>query len=191
MPTCISVNNVACHFSPLKSQEPVVLKDGQVVKIDLGAHVDGFIAHAAHTVVVGASKVRFATLIYINFQDNKVTGKKADVILGAYYALEAALRQIHPSKEKNSKEVSDVIGNVTKAYGVIPVENMISNQYEKYRITGDKQIIQNPVEDTKKKMEVHKFENYEVYGVDILVTTGDGTLTLFLKAYLFICFQEK
>src|SRR4051812_19792633 len=28
-PVCISVDNVACHFSPLRSEPPVVLKDGQ------------------------------------------------------------------------------------------------------------------------------------------------------------------
>lgn len=55
-PTCICVNNCICHFSPLKSESPVVLKDGDVVKIDMGAHIDGFIAVVAHTLVVGSSK---------------------------------------------------------------------------------------------------------------------------------------
>lgn len=58
MPTCISINNCVCHFSPLRSDPPVIIKDRQMVKIDLGAHIDGFIATAAHTVVVGASPVR-------------------------------------------------------------------------------------------------------------------------------------
>lgn len=57
MPTCVSIDNCICHFSPLRSDPPVILKNGQFVKIDLGAHIDGFIAVAAHTVVVGASKV--------------------------------------------------------------------------------------------------------------------------------------
>lgn len=55
-PTCISVNNCVCHFSPLRSEADLKLTDGDVVKIDLGAHIDGFIAVAAHTVIVGASK---------------------------------------------------------------------------------------------------------------------------------------
>lgn len=55
-PTCISVNNCVCHFSPLRTESDVKLADGDVVKIDLGAHIDGFIAVAAHTLVVGASK---------------------------------------------------------------------------------------------------------------------------------------
>lgn len=32
-PTCISVNNCVCHFSPLASDTDVELKDGDVVKM--------------------------------------------------------------------------------------------------------------------------------------------------------------
>jgi methionine aminopeptidase len=57
MPTCISINNCICHFSPLKTEPAVALKDGQMIKFELGAHVDGYIAAIAHTIVIGASKV--------------------------------------------------------------------------------------------------------------------------------------
>ena len=62
------------------------MKDGDVVKIDLGAHIDGFIAVAAYTVVVGANA------------NNKVTGRKADVILAAYYSGQAVLRMLKSGK---------------------------------------------------------------------------------------------
>ncbi|NWU94594.1 PA2G4 protein, partial [Upupa epops] len=55
-PTSISVNNCVCHFSPLKSDQDYSLKDGDLVKIDLGVHVDGFIANVAHSFVIDASK---------------------------------------------------------------------------------------------------------------------------------------
>lgn len=32
-PTCVSVNNCICHFSPLKSDPEILLKDGDVVKM--------------------------------------------------------------------------------------------------------------------------------------------------------------
>jgi len=32
-PTCVSVNNCICHFSPLKSEPDYILKDGDVVKL--------------------------------------------------------------------------------------------------------------------------------------------------------------
>lgn len=53
----------------------------------MGAHLDGFPAVVAHSLVVGASA------------DNKVTGKKADVILAAHYAAEAALRLLKGGNE--------------------------------------------------------------------------------------------
>ena len=50
-PTCISVNNICGHFSPLKD-ESHPLKSGDLAKIDLGVHVDGYIAQAATTILI-------------------------------------------------------------------------------------------------------------------------------------------
>lgn len=58
---------------------------------DLGAHVDGFIAVVAHTVVIGS------------LPEKKVTGRKADVVLAAHYASQAALRLLKPGTEVRLK----------------------------------------------------------------------------------------
>jgi methionine aminopeptidase len=50
-PTCISVNHIFGHYSPM-SDESTKLEEGDLAKIDLGAHLDGFVAQAAHTVLV-------------------------------------------------------------------------------------------------------------------------------------------
>jgi methionine aminopeptidase len=54
---------------------------------DLGAHVDGFIAVVAHTIVLGATS------------EAKVTGRRADVVLAAHYASQAALRLLKPDND--------------------------------------------------------------------------------------------
>ena len=64
---------------------------GCLVCRDLGAHIDGFVATAAHSLVVQAD------------EDAAVTGKAADVIAAANTALEAAIRLIRPGKK-----ISDV-----------------------------------------------------------------------------------
>ena len=51
-PTCISVNEIVGHFSPLKG-ESRQLKAGDVAKIDMAVQIDGFIAAAAHTIIIG------------------------------------------------------------------------------------------------------------------------------------------
>jgi len=160
-PTCISANNTICHFSPLKSDPDYIIKDGDLVKIDLGCHVDGFIAVAAHTFVVGASK------------ENKVTGRKADVILAAYNAAEAALRHLKPGS--NNFQITETIDKIAESYKCKPVEGMLSYQLEKNLIDGTKRIIQNPSEMQKKEgCEKCEFLVHEVYALDVLVSTGEG-----------------
>ncbi len=79
-PTCVSPNHFVGHVSPLVSED-LTLNDGDLVKIDLGVHIDGFIGQVAHTVVVGKKEA---------------DGKKADVVLAAHNAIEAALRVLKP-----------------------------------------------------------------------------------------------
>lgn len=50
-PTCISVNDVVCHYSPFPD-ESVKLAAGDVVKIDLGCYIDGYVALAANTIII-------------------------------------------------------------------------------------------------------------------------------------------
>lgn len=42
-PTCISVNHILGHYSPM-ADESTLLMEGDVAKIDLGCHLDGYIA---------------------------------------------------------------------------------------------------------------------------------------------------
>lgn len=163
-PTCISVNNCVCHFSPLKSEKEVCLAAEDVVKLDLGAHVDGYIAVAAHTLVVKEPG---------NINTTKITGKKADVILAAYYALEAAIRMLKPGQHKNV-EITDVIQKVAESFKCKPVENMLSHQLKRNKIDGEKQVIQNPGEKQRQELEKCDFEQYDVFALDILISTGDG-----------------
>lgn len=159
-PTCISINNVVCHFSPLASESDTVLEDGNVVKIDLGVHVDGFIALVAHTVIVGSSK------------ENKITGRKADVLLAAHYATEAALRLVKPGK--SNEDVTEAVNKIADQFKCKPVEGMLSHQLQQEIIDGEKTIIQNPNEAQKKDHKKVEFELHEVYGVDVLISSGDG-----------------
>jgi len=159
-PTCISVNNCICHYSPLVSEADTIFADGDMVKIDMGAHIDGFIAVVAHTVVVGASA------------ESPVSGRKADALLAAHLASEAALRLVKPGNE--TYDVTDVVGKVGEAFECKPVEGMLSHQLEQNRIDGEKTIIQNPSEAQRKEHEKYEFALHEVYAVDVLISNGEG-----------------
>jgi curved DNA binding protein len=156
-PTQANVNNCICHYAPLSSvQNDFVLKDGDVVKLDLGVHVDGYIAVVAHTVVLSESK----------------KSRAIDALLAAHYCAEAALRLVKPGVE-NTK-VTDVVTKISEAYGCKAVEGMLSYQMEKDTIDGKKTIIQNPTEKQRQEHEKCEFAVNEVYAIDMLISTGDG-----------------
>ena len=51
-PVNIGINDVAAHYSPSTDDRSVFAK-GDVVKVDVGAHVDGYVGDTAATTVVG------------------------------------------------------------------------------------------------------------------------------------------
>ncbi|XP_020789480.1 proliferation-associated protein 2G4 [Boleophthalmus pectinirostris] len=159
-PTSVSVNHCVCHFSPLKSDPDIILKDGDLVKVDLGVHVDGFIANVAHSFVVGASK------------ENPVTGRKADVITAAHLCAEAALRLVRPGNQNT--QVTEAWNKIAKSFKCTPIEGMLSHQLKQHVIDGEKTIIQNPTDQQRKDHDKAEFEVHEVYAVDVLISTGEG-----------------
>jgi len=153
-PTCISVNEIAGHFSPLRS-EPSALKEGDLVKIDLGVHIDGFIALAAHTIVISTGVVE---------------GRKADVILAAYNALQGALRTIKPGN--TNYDVTDVISDISESYKCQPLEGVLSHELKKHLLDGNTCIINKATFD--QKVEESEFQLHQVFGLDVFVSTGEG-----------------
>lgn len=153
-PTCVSVNNTVCHFSPLASDE-TVLEESDIVKIDMGCHIDGFIAVVAHTYVI---------------QDGPVIGRAADVLAAASTAADVALRLVRPGKK--NKDVTEAIQKVAAAYDCKIVEGVLSHQLKQFVIDGNKVILS--VSSPETRVEDAEFEENEVYAVDIVTSTGDG-----------------
>ncbi|KAI3974532.1 hypothetical protein MKX01_020304 [Papaver californicum] len=153
-PTCISVNNTVCHFSPLASDQ-TLLEEGDILKIDMGCHIDGFIAVVAHTHVL---------------QEGPVTGRAADVIAAANTAAEVALRLVRPGKK--NKEVTEAIQKVAAAYDCKIVEGVLSHQLKQFVIDGNKVVLSVPGPETR--VDDADFQENEVYAIDIVASTGEG-----------------
>lgn len=63
---------------------------------------------------------------------------------------------------------------------------MLSHQLKQFKIDGEKTIIQNPTVAQKKEHEKCKFENYEVYAMDVLVSSGEGVVSISVLLLKFI-----
>lgn len=98
--------------------------------------------------------------------------KKSNVIMAAKWGLEAALRTLKPGVEDSA--VTAIVDQVAEAYGCKAVEGMLSHCFEQHQLDSSKSFILAPSESQKKGREKFTFEQGEVYGVDILVSSGEG-----------------
>jgi curved DNA binding protein len=154
-PTCISINEIVGHNSPLASECTQVLAEGDMVKIDLGCHIDGFVAVVANTIIVG---------------EEPASGRKADVIAAARTAADCALRTLKPGN-KNT-QVTQLIQKVAQTFKVECVEGVLSHQMKRFVIDGNKTIM-NKSTPEQKVDEIEFLEN-ETYAIDIVMSTGEG-----------------
>lgn len=153
MPCCISVNEIAGHYSPCPD-DSTKLKNEDLVKIEVGAHIDGFAANAGHTIVIGG----------------KAKGKAADVLLAAYDSFLAATRTI---KEGSlNQDVTANIAAVCAEYEVEPMQGVLSHKTKKHLIDGNEVIINK--ETPEQRVEDWEFAPGDVIALDVMVSSGDG-----------------
>lgn len=71
-------------------------------------------------------------------------------------------------------EVTKTVDKIAEAYGVKPVEGMLSNNQTQNKTDGDKQIILNPTDAHLSGFKRTDFGENEVWCVDILISSGEG-----------------
>jgi methionine aminopeptidase len=98
-----------CRSDPQSTQK---LVKGDVVKVHLGAQIDGFAAITAETIVVGATP------------ESPVTGRRADVLRAAYTAAEVAMRLVRVGNK--NWQVTDAVNKVAAAWDCKPVEGTVA-----------------------------------------------------------------
>ena len=92
----------------LYRSDSTTLQNNDVVKLHLGAQIDGFAAISAETLVVGASA------------ENPVTGRRADVLKAACHAAEVAMRLVKVGNKNWA--ITDAVNKVTAAWDCKAVE---------------------------------------------------------------------
>ncbi|MFB6135295.1 MAG: type II methionyl aminopeptidase [Halobacteriaceae archaeon] len=107
-PVNISVDEEASHATPEPGDE-TAFEEGDLVNLDVGVHVDGYIADAAVTVDLG---------------------DEPDLVAAAEEALEAALDAVEPGA--NTGDVGAEIESVIESYGYQPIRNLTGHGLERW-----------------------------------------------------------
>jgi methionyl aminopeptidase len=110
-PCNISINEVAAHFTPFHNDNTIIPPES-VVKIDLGVHIDGYIADTAKT---------------IDLSDKHVL-----LLEASKEALEKAIETLKPGIK--AFEIGLTIEHTIKNYGFKPVRNLTGHSIDQYRI---------------------------------------------------------
>ena len=87
------------------------------MKVHIGAHIDGFAAVSAETLVVGATA------------EEPVTGRKADALKAAWHAAEIAMRLVKVGNKNWA--VTEAVNKVTAAWDCKAVEGKFLWEGEK------------------------------------------------------------
>ncbi|MBU2565627.1 MAG: type II methionyl aminopeptidase [Candidatus Thermoplasmatota archaeon] len=143
-PVNIGINDVAAHYTP-RHDDKSFFRKGDVVKIDVGAHVDGYIGDTAGTVEVGTNRYK-------------------NMIKASKEALSVAVELIKP--DVGLSVVGAGIETTIRSYNFVSVENLTGHSLKQYRLHAGKSVpnISNDVKEKIKKDDVLAVEPFATNG---------------------------
>ncbi|KAJ2507867.1 hypothetical protein IWW47_000901 [Coemansia sp. RSA 2052] len=156
-PATVSVNAVIQNCSPAASEDSL-LCEGDVVKVEVGVHIDGYAASAAHTAVA------------TNHPGAEVADRRADAISAAYYGCEVAARMVRPGQSPRS--VVKALGLVAAGFGCTVAEDTFTCQVDRFVLSGANTFANRTNPDAPAPELT--FETGEMYTIDCTMSTGSG-----------------
>ncbi|HUU78382.1 MAG TPA: type II methionyl aminopeptidase [candidate division Zixibacteria bacterium] len=146
-PLNVSINNIAAHYSAAPDDE-LVIQSGDLVKLDCGVHVEGYVADTAFTVSFGSDH--------------------ADIIKASEEATKAAIDMIRPgiSTERLGEEIEEII----RSYGYRSIRDLTGHQLEQNLLHGQITI------PNIKGVKGHKLEAGQVFAIETFASSGTGNI---------------
>jgi len=158
-PINMSLNDIAAHYSPTIDDETVVPEEG-LLKIDLGSHVNGYIADSAFT---------------INLDENP---KLQNFIDAATEGLEAAIEIFRPGTKLY--ELGEVIAEKIKRRGLNPITNLGGHELKQYNLHAGPFIPNDKI-----KQHAETLKPGDAYACEPFSTSGAGTVMNGKHSYIF------
>jgi methionyl aminopeptidase len=145
-PVNVSINEIAAHYTA-EPDDQIVIKDTDVVKIDLGVHIDGYVADTAVTI---SHDPKYDQLIKV-----------------AELSLSEAIK-IAKNNTKSS-EIGKIIENTISHNGLKPIQNLSGHSLDQYIIHAGKSI-----PNIRTYGSSFSLSSNQAYAIEPFVTTSDG-----------------
>ncbi|MGZ7107734.1 MAG: type II methionyl aminopeptidase [Methanobacterium sp.] len=169
-PCNVSINEVTAHYTPPADDEKT-FKSGDLVKIDLGAHVDGYIADTAISVLIGE-----------DIPEEELE-KHQNMIIASQEGLEYALSTIKAGVEIG--KVGEGIERAINNRGFNSVSNLTGHSMDRWIIHSGLSM------PNIKESNPHKLEEGDVIAIEPFATDGIGRVTDMNEVYIFRYLRDR
>lgn len=146
-PVDVSLNDMSAHYNP-RVDDKLTLKKGDLVKIDMGAHVDGYVVDTAFTVSIGKNE------------------ENENLIKASEEALNIAISMAKPGTKIN--EIGKVVEKKIASYGFKPIRNLFGHSVGHWQVHGKPNI---PSFDNGN---TQKLKDGQIIAIEPFATTGSG-----------------
>jgi len=146
-PVDVSINDMAAHYNPHVGDK-LTLKEGDLVKIDMGAHVDGYVTDTAFTMSVGKND------------------ENEQLIEAVEEALKIAVSMAKPGTKIN--DIGKAVEEKIMDYGFEPIRNLFGHAVGHWQVHGKPNI---PSFDNGN---TQKLKDGQIIAIEPFATTGSG-----------------
>ena len=158
-PVNLCINNIAAHYTSPKKDDELEINEGDLVKIDLGVHVEGYIVDTAFTV---------------SFSEEELL---ENIIQSTEVAYDAAKLMVKP--KYNTREIGKKIEQIIKGFKYNPIKELGGHQIERWTVHGKKQL----PELGSQGGDI--MEEGEVFSIEIFASTGVGSVHNTNNTYIY------
>ncbi len=153
-PTGLNLDHIAAHFSP-NAGNKTILQQSNVMKVDIGVHVNGYIVDSAFTIAFDPK------------YDNLLEAVREATNTGVREAgIDARLGEIGEAIQETMESYEIELDGTT--YPIKAIRNLNGHTIEHYSIHGTKSV---PI---VKSNDQTKMEEGEVYAIETFGSTGNG-----------------
>ena len=144
-PVNISINEIAAHYTP-SLDDKTNLKNGDLVKVDIGVSVEGWIYDGAFSVLIGR--------------------KDSNLIEAAKKAVEEGVKASKAGTKIS--EISEAIESVVKEFGVNTIRNLSGHRLDKFELHAEPSI-----PNVKNNINIILEEGW-IIAIEVFTTNGSG-----------------
>ncbi len=158
-PANLCINNIAAHYTSPIRDDGLTINEGDLVKLDIGVHVNGFIVDTAFSV---------------NFNDDE---SLQNIIQSTEVAVDAAKMMSKP--QMNTKEIGKKIESIIKGFKYNPIKELGGHQVERWIVHGKKALpeLGNQSGDI--------MEEGDVFAVEVFASTGEGSVHMTNNSFIY------